>query len=81
MKFSDEYVLQLEIDVTRWANKLEDEILPLLKEAHDKMDDFNVTHNKEDTVGWCRWCISEGYDGQGLLHTDNCVLIRIRKVL
>lgn len=53
----------------------------LLKLAHDKMDDYNARHNPERTVPDCTWCLSEGYDANGLKHKDDCVLIQIRKVL
>ena len=64
----------------------------LLKEAHDKMDDYNAGNNiglhnpasKQDP--YCIWCAGwppsiTGYDGNGLRHTEDCILVRIRKVL
>lgn len=70
-------------------------IVELLKEAHDKMDDFNAGNNSglENGVGgtgrderFCTWCQSWpprliGYDAQGLKHEDDCILVKIRKVV
>lgn len=52
----------------------------LLQLAHDKMDDMNAGY--EQTHLDCFWCSSPGsYDGQGLRHADDCVLVLIRKEL
>lgn len=56
-------------------------MVSLLQEAHDKMDDYNARHNPEQTVAFCMWCLEEGYDANGLIHQDDCILVRIRKVL
>lgn len=50
----------------------------LLKEAHDKMDDDNV---KIALGSYCRWCKGAGYDSQGLIHEDDCILVKIRHVI
>lgn len=54
------------------------QIEKLLAEAHNLMDDYNARHNPERAVAWCMWCLSEGYDSDGLVHTDDCILRKIR---
>lgn len=51
----------------------------LLQLAHDKMDEFN----NQNPLGFpgCLFCGLDGYDGNGLLHTDDCILVQIRKEL
>lgn len=51
----------------------------LLQEAHDWIDRLN------NDKGYCQVCFSNEYigvyDGQGLLHKDDCLVIRMRRVL
>lgn len=56
----------------------------LLQTAHDKMDELNnLGLERTDTWGLpvCMFCSEFGYDGQGLKHKDNCILVLIRKEL
>lgn len=48
----------------------------LLKKAHDLMDDDNV---RVALSAYCRWCEFKGYDSNGLKHSDDCILVKIRK--
>lgn len=51
----------------------------LLKVSHDKMDQDN---NKIALGSYCRWCKGAyGYNEQGILHDDDCILVRIRQVV
>lgn len=60
-------------------NKNDHEILEVLQLAHDKMDEDN---NKIALGKYCRWCMSSwGYNENGIHHEDDCVLIRIRKLV
>lgn len=54
------------------------QLLLILREAHDLMDDFNARHDLEQAS--CVWCGGEGYDGDGLIHKDDCILRRIRAI-
>lgn len=56
------------------------QLLLILREAHDLMDDYNARHNPEQVVASCMWCAGEGYDGDGLIHKDDCILRRIRAI-
>jgi hypothetical protein len=51
----------------------------LLLEAHEILDDLNASELKINDV--CYFCHVRGYNGKGILHTDNCILIKIRQVL
>ena len=55
----------------------------LLKEAHDKMDDFNARQPVQSLVFpyGCEWCGVSGHDAQGLKHRDDCILVKIRHVI
>lgn len=53
----------------------------LLKEAHDLMDDFNSDSRWSDEKPYCGWCKTWGYDQHGLIHKDDCILVRIRKAI
>jgi len=53
-------------------------LLDLLKEAHDRMDDANTEIEYKDYV--CMWCYSESWDGTGIIHSGDCILIRMRKI-
>lgn len=59
----------------------------LLKEAHDKMDEANPATYIDDNniigmlVAHCHFCNETGYDAQGLKHEEDCILVRIRKVV
>lgn len=53
----------------------------LLREAHLEMDDYNARHNPERAVARCTWCLGEGYDGDGLIHVESCILKRVRREL
>lgn len=58
-----------------------DNILALLKEAHDKMDNYNASKNEPLAWHSCYWCNGTGYDGNGLDHDEDCILVKIRKVI
>lgn len=48
----------------------------LLKAAHAYMDEFNTQ------LDYCYWCQEKsGYDGDGLIHTEDCILRQIRRVV
>jgi hypothetical protein len=49
-----------------------------LEAAHSVMDDDNAAI----TMGaYCRWCHEKGYDGDGLIHNADCILMEIRALL
>lgn len=52
----------------------------LLQEAHDKMDDANVEYESHGASG-CLYCEGEGYNENGQIHQDDCILVRIRREL
>lgn len=58
--------------------------LELIQRMHDIMDNENASYARNSeinsTVG-CMWCSGVGYDGNGLKHSDDCVLILARKLL
>lgn len=59
-----------------------DELLKLLQEAHDWIDELNnQAPGEPGNNSICYVCHQTGYDTQGLKHTDNCILIRIRHEL
>jgi hypothetical protein len=72
------YAERMDIRATE-ANVRADGLEALLKEAHDAMDDLNADDDAH-VVG-CGWCQSFGYDGDGLNHKDDCILVRIRQAL
>lgn len=53
----------------------------LLEEAHDKMDDLNAAHQEMRLFAWCNFCHESGYDANGLIHDEDCILVKIRKIL
>lgn len=55
------------------------EVLAVLQLAHDKMD----ARNQDLTSGnHCLWCKGPwGYDGNGIRHEEDCVLMRIRRLV
>jgi hypothetical protein len=55
------------------------EVIPLIQKAHDKMDQENA--NRLGYNPTCYWCNRSGYDATGILHTDDCILVEMRKVL
>lgn len=53
----------------------------LLKEAHDLLDDENAgenAHYRDGKLPKCIWCETVGYDGTGMKHSEDCILVRIR---
>jgi len=54
------------------------EIKNLLKEAHDLMDDSNADLEYTDFV--CQWCHALGWDAHGVIHSDDCILVRMRAI-
>jgi len=54
------------------------ELTTLLKEAHDKMDDSNADIEDRDFV--CQWCHCQGWDAHGIIHSDDCILVRMRDI-
>jgi hypothetical protein len=46
-----------------------------LQRAHDVLDDTNAAN---DATAYCLWCNGKGYDGTGLKHDDDCILVQIR---
>lgn len=73
-----EYLEQVERDLSGWADKFQ-KIYPILKRAHDTMDDMNVSIDKDEPL--CRFCWSYEHNGTGIIHTDDCILVAIRKVV
>ncbi len=55
-----------------------DDAYALLKQAHDKMDDANTGLMPPDDL--CHWCCAKKYDAQGIIHDEDCVLVRIRAI-
>ena len=55
----------------------------LLKEAHDKMDDMNaeLDTSVELPAPRCKFCLETGYNANGLIHTEDCIIQKIRRVL
>ena len=54
----------------------------LLQKAHDLLDDANAKDPYFRSVSvHCLWCKGRGYDGYGLIHTTDCILVLIRKEL
>jgi hypothetical protein len=47
---------------------------------HDLLDNENAGMNAryEENQPVCIWCAEKGYDGDGLRHHDNCVLVAWR---
>lgn len=59
--------------------RTDQEILEILKLAHDKMDEDNT---KIALGSYCRWCLGTyGYNEHGIHHEDDCVLVRIRRLV
>lgn len=57
-----------------------DDILQLLKQAHDEMDDINAHGIPSRDLG-CVFCSGTGYSSTRLIHSDDCILVKIRKVI
>lgn len=53
----------------------------LLQRCHDLMDDYNANLDKQIQRPMCHWCNQTGYDGDGLYHDSNCVIMLLRKEL
>lgn len=64
----------------RFADSNEGKLLKLLKRAHDAMDEHN-NHALPDGFIWCDWCKGSGYDGDGIQHKDECILVEIRQLI
>lgn len=45
--------------------------------AHSLLDGANAVSSS----GSCVWCEGRGYDGDGLIHTDDCAVILLRQAL
>lgn len=58
---------------TEFNDRYVEHIEKLLADIHNELDQKN-----EES---CQLCGKSGYDGQGLLHTDECILVRIREVV
>lgn len=54
-----------------------DKAAAVIAKAHDLMDEANAVQSRTT----CIWCHNRGYDGDGLKHFDNCVLVEARKLL
>jgi len=54
------------------------ELRTLLKEAHDKMDDSNADIEYRDIV--CQWCNSQSWNASGIIHSKDCILLRMRDI-
>jgi hypothetical protein len=52
-------------------------ILTNLQKAHDLLDDCNA----ENDSGGCLFCSSYGYSQFGLIHHDNCLILRLRTLI
>ena len=63
-------------DTEHLLNDLEE----LLQNAHDNMDGYNNRHLSKTSPN-CKFCSGEGYDGNGLIHSEDCILVRIRQKL
>ena len=48
-----------------------------LRRTHDVLDDLNANASS----AMCLWCHEKGYDGDGLKHKDDCVLVAAREAL
>lgn len=48
-----------------------------LQSAHDRMDNVNASTTRAE----CVWCRAEGYDGDGLKHTEDCIIVVCRAAL
>ena len=70
--------IKLPIEIT---TEFVDNILFLLKEAHDLMDDLNARHQDNRFFPWCNFCHCQSYDSTGLIHEDDCILVKIRHVI
>lgn len=53
-------------------------VIALLRKVHAKLDAVNADRLAS---GGCYWCGLVGYDADGLLHKDDCIVVEIRKVL
>lgn len=51
---------------------------PVMRRAHDLLDDMNADENGGRM---CLFCLELGYDGNGLRHADDCILIEARSAL
>lgn len=52
-------------------------ILENIQKAHDLLDDCNVQNDS----GGCLFCLEYGYNEQGLKHTENCLIILLRRLI
>lgn len=60
-----------------YSLRIENERLKkLLREAHDSMDELN---NNTPDGAVCWFCTEAGYDGTGIKHKEDCVLVKIRR--
>lgn len=57
----------------------ESEIQPLLQKCHDVMDEMNNDADSRNGGKSCHFCMGVGYDANGLIHEDDCVLVLLRK--
>jgi len=48
----------------------------VLQMTHDMMDDYNASQ-----FSHCQFCYELGYDGDGLRHKDDCIIIHLRKAI
>ena len=60
-------------------SKEEEAIRELLKEAHNELDDINSSFGKKYML--CLYCGSREYNHQGIIHTEDCLITRIRQAL
>lgn len=53
--------------------------LTLLSDAHDLLDAVNARSTSSQPS--CTWCYASGYDGLGLIHTERCIIVRLRRAI
>ena len=51
-----------------------DKLSDVLKDAHDALDEINADRNEAS----CRFCRGVGYDADGLIHVEDCIVVRLR---
>ena len=75
-----DFSLNMEENIIRMKESLKDDnsnvisTLELLKEVHDYLDDLNSKNGN-----LCLICGSDKYDGNGIIHLENCLISKLRK--